>query len=93
MSIKKSVIRLEKDFKIKFPELNTAFYSSTRNMNIHMGLEKAIFLYSNFNQIVELINNYFDKHLAGKFQTNYPTLVHSAKWKFDYIIARKSKNE
>ena len=44
MSIKKSVIRLEKDFKIKFPELNTAFYSSRRNMNIHMGLEKVIFL-------------------------------------------------
>ena len=43
MSIKKSVIRLEKEFKIKFPELNAAFYSSRRNMNIHMGLEKAFF--------------------------------------------------
>ena len=50
MSIKKSVIRLEKGFKIKFPELNAAFFSRWRNMNIHMELEKAIFSYSNFNQ-------------------------------------------
>ena len=50
MSIKKGVIILEKNFKIKFPELNAALYSRRRNMNIHMGLEKAIFSYSNFNQ-------------------------------------------
>ena len=60
MSIKKRVTlekRLEKAFRIKFPELDAAFYSSRRNMNIHMGLEKAIFSYSNINQIVEQIIN------------------------------------
>ena len=62
-------------------------------MNVHMGLEKAIFAYSNFNQIVEQINKFFDDHLAGRFKTNYPQLIHSAQWKFDYIIARKRKNE
>ena len=49
-------------------------------MNGHMGLEKAIFSYSNFNQIVEQINKFFDDHLAGKFKTNYPQLIHSAQW-------------
>ena len=96
MSIKKSVKRLEKDFKIKFPELDAACYSSRRNMNGHMGLEKTIFSYSNFNQIVEQTNKFFDDHLAGKFKTNYPQLIHSAQsaqWYFDYIIAKKRKNE
>ena len=62
-------------------------------MNVHMGLEKAIFSYSNFNQIAEQINKFFDDHLAGKFKTNYPQLIYSAQWNFDYIIARKRKNE
>ena len=93
MSIKKSIKRLEKDFETKFPEVNAAFYSTRRHMCVHMGLDKAIFSYSNFKQIIERINNFFDKHLAGKFETNYPQLIHSAKWKFDYIIARKKRNE
>ena len=34
-----------------------------------MGLDKSIFTYSNFNQIIERINNFFDEHLAEKFET------------------------
>ena len=52
MSIKKSIMKLEKDFKIKFPEVNAAFYSSRRNMCVDMGLDKAIFGYSDFKQII-----------------------------------------
>ena len=89
MSIKKCMLTLENDFKKKFPELNAAFYSSRRNMCVHMGLDKAIFAYSNFNKIINELNNFFDEHLAEKFKSNYPQLIHSSKWKFDYIIARK----
>ena len=89
MSIKKCILTLENDFKKKFPELNATFYSSRRNMCVHMGLDKAIFAYSNFNKIINELNNFFDEHLAEKFKTNYPQLIHSSKWKFDYIIARK----
>ena len=89
MSIKKCILTLENDFKKKFPELNAAFYSSRRNMCVHMGLNKAIFAYSNFNKIINELNNFFGEHLAEKFKTNYPQLIHSSKWKFDYIIARK----
>ena len=88
MSIKKCILILEKDFKKKFPELNTAFYSSRRNMCIHMGLGKAI-AYSNFNEIINELNKFFEEHLAEKFKTNYPQLIHSSKWKFNYFIARK----
>ena len=58
MSIKKSIMKLEKDFKIKFPEVNAAFYSSRRNMCVHMGLDKAIFGYSDFKQIIFIQVNY-----------------------------------
>ena len=63
---------------------------SRRNVYVHMGLDKAFFAYSNFNlKEFERINNFFDKYLAEKLETNYPKLIHSSKWKFDYIIARK----
>ena len=58
-----------------------------------MRLEKVIFNYSNFMQIIEQINNFLDEHLAEKFGTNYPRLIPSAKWKFDFIIGRKKRNE
>ena len=64
MSIKKRINQLEKDFKISFLELNAALYCSRRNLYVHMGLDKAISAYSNFNQIIERIN---DEYLAEKF--------------------------
>ena len=56
-----------------------------------MRLDNAIFSYSNFQDIIKEINNFSDSHLAGKFVVNYPQLIYSTKWKFDYIIARKKK--
>ena len=93
MSIKKSIMKLEKSFKIKFPEVNVAFYSSRRNMCVYMGLNKTIFAYLNFKRIIEQINKFLDDHLAGIFERNYPQSIHSAKRKFDYIVARKNRNE
>ena len=60
-------------------------------MCVHMRLDNAIFSYLNFQDIIKEINNFFDSHLAGKFVVNYPQLIYSTKWKFDYIIARKKK--
>ena len=84
-------MKLEKEFKIKLPKLNASFYVSRRNMCVDMGLDKAIFAYSNFKQIIEEINKFFGNLLAGKFAANYPQLIHSAKWKFNYIVSRKKR--
>ena len=46
---------MEKEFKVKFPELNAAFYISKRNMFIHMGLDQCIFSYNNYAQIIAQI--------------------------------------
>ena len=62
-------------------------------MCVRMGLDKAIFSYSNFQDIIKEINIFFDNHFAGKFVVNHAQLIYSAKWKFNYIIARKKRNE
>ena len=54
-----------------------------------MGLDKAIFAYSNFNEIINKLNNFFDEHLSEKFKTNYPQLIHASRWNFDYITTKK----
>ena len=54
-----------------------------------MGLDKAIFSYSNFKTLLEQVTSFLDEHIPNKFSSNFPKLIHSTKWKFDYILARK----
>ena len=86
MSITKTIMKLKKQFKEKFPELNTAFYISKKNMCVHMGLDKSIFSYTNFEQIIGQITKFFNENLVAKFYVNYTQLIHTTKWKYDYII-------
>ena len=73
MSIKKGILILEKDLKKKFLELNAAFYSTRRNMCVHIGLNKAIFAYSNFNKIINELNTY----LMNIQQKNLKQTIHN----------------
>ena len=54
---------------------------------IHMGLDKAIFAYSNFQDLMKEINLFLDEHIPNKFSGNFPRLIHSTKWKLDYIVS------
>ena len=83
------ILQLEKYFKQKFPELDAGFYISKRNMCVHMGLNKAIFSYSNYKAIIDEYKNFLEEHLSDNFIVNNRQLIHTAKWKFDYIISRK----
>ena len=90
MSVKKQVIQLEKHININFPEYNAKFYSNRRNFYIHMALDNSVFGYSNFKQLLEKIDLFVNEHLREKFSSNnFPKLIHSTKWKFDYIVCRK----
>ena len=91
MPDKKTVAKMEKEFKVKFPELDVAFYISKRNMCIHMGLDWSIFSYGNYGQMIAQINVFFSQNLRAKFIVNFPQLIHTTKWKYDYIICRKKK--
>ena len=93
MLIKKLILQLEKFFKQKFHDLDAGFYVSKRNMCVHMGLEKSIFSYSNYKKIIKEYNKFFEEHLSNKFIVTKPQLIHTAKWKFDYVISPKKKNE
>ena len=90
MSIKKTIIKLEKHIGIKFPEYEANFFSNRRNSGIHMGLNKAIFAYFNFQDLMKEINLFLDEHIPNKFNDNFPKFIHATKWKFDYTISTKN---
>ena len=87
---KKTIIKLEKHIEIKCPEYDAKFYSNRKNSCIHMGLNKAIFAYSNFQDLTKEINLFLDEHIPNSFNGNFPRLIHSTKCKFDYIVSTKN---
>ena len=90
MSIKKLVKQLEKHIDSKFPENEAKFYSNCRNMYIHMELDKSLFFYENYKQVLQEVESFLNEHLKNKFIYLFPPkLIHSTKWKHDYIICRK----
>ena len=84
---------MEKHIRNKFPEYDAKFYSNRRNSFIHMGLDKAIFSYSNFKILLEEVTSFLDEHIPNKFSSNFQKLIHSTKWKSDYILVSKKIND
>ena len=90
MSIKKIILKLEKHIQNKFPEYEAKFYSNLRNYCIHMGLDKAIFAFSNLRELLKELTLFLDENIPNKFTDNFLRLIHSTKWKCDYIVATKN---
>ena len=57
-----------------------------------MGLDKAILAFSNFQELLKEVTLFLDENIPNKFTDNLPRLIHSAKWKFDYIAATKNNS-
>ena len=52
----------------------------------------SIFSYTNFKKLLEEVDLFLNEHLPNKFISNFPKLIHSTKWKFDYILATKKSH-
>ena len=57
-----------------------------------MGVDRAIFAFSNFRELLKEITLFSDENIPNKFTDNLPRLIHSEKWKFDYIAATKNNS-
>ena len=87
MSIKKLITQLEKHINAKLPDNQAKFYSNRRNNYIHMGLDKSLFGYANFQKLFDEVDCFLNEHLLHKFISIFPAkLIYSTKWKHDYII-------
>ena len=56
-----------------------------------MGLDKSLFSYENYKQVLQEVESFLNEHLKNEFICLFPPkLIHSTKWKYDYIICRKN---
>ena len=55
-----------------------------------MGLDKRIFPFFNFPELLKEVTFFLDENIPNKFTDNFPRLIHSTKWKFDNIVATKN---
>ena len=74
---------------MKFPEYQAKIYSNIRNVYIHMGLDRSLFSFENFRQLLQEIDCFLNEHLENKFTSVFPPkLINSTKWIQDYIISK-----
>ena len=60
-------------------------------MYTNMGLDKSLFSDENYKQVLQEVESFLNEHLKNKFICLFPPkLIHSTKWKHDYIIYRKN---
>ena len=41
-------------------------------------------------ELLKEVTLFFNENIPNKFTDNFPRLIHSTKWKFDYIVATKN---
>ena len=87
---------MEQFINKKFPELRVGFYFSRRSDFGHMGIDQPLFRFANYSSVIADINFFFKENLDNKFLVNYPYLIPTVKWKYNYIVAKirkASRNE
>ena len=91
MNVKLIVKKLEKHIEDNHPQYKAKFFSNRRNNYIHLGLDKSLFSYQNYNLFLADIDTYLSANLNKNFQlVDPPKLVMSLRWKHDYIIRSRT---
>ena len=85
---------MEKNLKEKFPEIPiTEVYYSRRRKHIHFAFEDRLSNYERKKEFLEEVEKFYSEHLKNDFEFLNPMrIIHTIKWKFDYIAFRKRKN-
>ena len=91
MNVKLIVKKLEKHIDSIHPQYKAKFFSNRRNNYIHLGLDKSLFSYQNYNVFLRDIDCYLSANLNKNFRlVDPPKLVMSLRWKHDYIIRSRT---
>ena len=77
---------LKRILEEKYPNIEFAFYLSSRSKNVHMGLNCNLLLLSEHVAIISDIENIWMKRKDTKFKFVVPELIRTTSWKFDFII-------
>ena len=91
MKIKYICLKMEKNLKEKFPEvpLNEIYYSRRRK-HIHFAFDDRLSNLERKKEFLKEVEKLYDEFLKNDFEFLNPMrIIHTIKWKFDYIAFRK----
>ena len=89
MYMKTFLLILKRILIEKYPNVDFYFYLSSRSKNFHMGLNLNIVpLPEHIDIISENENIWKEKRQDTKFRFVIPQLIHTPKWKDNYIVFR-----
>ena len=93
MKIKSFLLLLKSTLNEKYPNLKVDFYVSRRNRYVHMGLDQPLHSISYYEKLINNIESIWTarKH-NDSFVFFHPKLIHSVKWKYDYVFIKKRFN-
>ena len=75
----------------KYHDILFEFYLSRRTKNVHMELNCSLLTLREHEQIISDIEEiWLLKREDTKFKFVMPRIIHTTKWKFDYIIFRRN---
>ena len=78
----------------KYHDVEFDFYLSSRSRNLHMGLNYNILKLSEHVHIISNIEKIWnEKRQDNKFVFVMPYLIHTSRWKNDYIVSREMSIE
>ena len=84
---------LKKFLNNKYPHVDFDFYLSRHAQNVQMGLNYSLLTLHEYEQIISDIEELWHvkrHHIMLKFIL--PQLIHTFKWKFDYIFRKTTEN-
>ena len=94
MKIKYICMKIEQILKEKFPEIPlTEVYYSRRRKHIHFAFDDRLNNFERKKDFLKENERIYNEYLKNDFELLTPMkIIHTIKWKFDYIVFRKRKD-
>ena len=94
MKIKAVCNKMESILKEKFPDIKLKeVYYSRRRKHIHFAFDDRLFNFDRREEFQKEVERFFENYLKKDFELLKPMrIIHTIKWKFDYIVFRKRKD-
>ena len=89
MRIRIDIRPLEKFLQQRFnKKLNTSLFVSRISKYVHLGLDVLLLSTRVSSELIAIIKD-FEKKTDKKYLFIFPRLIHTTKWKYNYVIFEK----
>ena len=86
MQIRTYFRRFDKFLQQRLNKINLSLYVNRRSKYVRMGLDIPLLSTRVSSELVAIIINFEKENRGLKYSFVFPRLIHTIKWKYDYII-------